>query len=81
MRADGCALQLLRDQYRHCKTMLAVAAAELLADGSIPASLPTGEAHPGLIAAASESARCARPLGRRRTQHRQFGRETDPPRV
>ena len=82
LRADGRTLEFLKDQYRHCKTILAFGGgAELLAACGIPVSIPTGEADPGLIAADSESADAGDRFVAALAQHRHFGRETDPPRV
>jgi catalase len=80
---DGHALEFLRDQYRHCKPILAIgAAAALLDKASIPATLPDQSADSGLIAA--ESGAMAQGLEAFKTAlagHRSFERETDPPRV
>jgi catalase len=80
---DGHALEFLRDQYRHCKPILAIgAAAALLDKASIPATLPDQSDDSGLIAA--ESGAMAQGLEAFKTAlagHRSFERETDPPRV
>jgi catalase len=47
---SGHAMEFLKDQYRHCKTILLLgAAADLLARAGIPADLPSGDADPGML--------------------------------
>ena len=67
LRADGRALEFIKDQYRHCKPILALGGgAELLRACGIDTSLPDGQPDPGLIVASDTSA------GRRfRRRHRQ----------
>jgi catalase len=74
---DGHAREFLREQYRHCKTILAIGAgAELLAQAGIsPADVP-GVLRSGADGAASTEAFIAAVA-----KHRHFGRETDPPAV
>jgi catalase len=80
---DGHALEFVRDQYRHCKPILAVGAgAGLLQQANIPVALPDESDDPGLVSAASGALTQA--LDAFKTAlagHRSFGRETDPPRV
>jgi catalase len=80
---DGHALEFVRDQYRHCKPILAVGAgSDLLKMANIPPALPDESDDPGLIGAGSGA--LAQALDAFRTAlagHRSFGRETDPPRV
>jgi catalase len=79
--ADGRTLEFIKDQYRHCKPILAVgASAELLRACGIEATLPDGQPDPGVIATpdvrtASDGFIAAI------ARHRHFARETDPPRV
>jgi catalase len=81
LRADGRTLEFIKDQYHHCKPILAVGAGEqLLAACGIETTLPNGEQDPGLITtpdagAASDTFIAAV------AKHRHFARETDPPRV
>jgi catalase len=83
--------EFLKDQYRHCKPILALGgAAALIAKVGIPTELPDGSADgglflaappaqgdPALVADADSVQAFIGALGR----HREFGRETDPPRV
>ena len=50
LRADGRTLEFIKDQYRHCKPILALGASDQLLDGlrDRPA-LPDGQPDPGLI--------------------------------
>ncbi len=80
--ADGRVLEFLKDQYRHCKPILAFGAASgLIEKAGIPTALPSGDPDPGLIVTKGGkddvSARFIAALA----AHRHFGRETDPPRV
>ena len=78
---DGRVLEFLKDQYRHCKPILALGDADaLLSAAGIPSTLPDGRPDPGLILAKTASAGTARFIAALR-KHRHFERETDPPRV
>jgi catalase len=80
---DGHTMEFVKDQYRHCKTILALGASQaLLADAGIPLSLPDGSADPGLILADAAGIEAAMAdfmaaMG----QHRHSVRDSDPPRV
>jgi catalase len=80
---DGHALEFVRDQYRHCKPILAVGAgAALLQKANIPPALPDDTADPGLVIA--ESAGLDQALASFKSAlaaHRSYVRETDPPTV
>jgi catalase len=80
---DGHALEFMRDQYRHCKPILALGAgAGLLEKANIPAALPDGSADPGLVLA--ENAGLTQALASFKAAlaaHRSYARETDPPTV
>jgi catalase len=79
----GQALEFLKDQYRHCKPILLLGAAQqLLGPAGIPAALASGEADPGLLQ--FEDANTDEALSEfvaALAMHRHFERETDPPRV
>jgi catalase len=81
LQSDGRTLEFIKDQYRHCKPILAVgAAADLLAICGIDPALPDGQPDPGVIVADEASAATEEfiaAIGK----HRHFLRETDPPRV
>ncbi|MBA3295991.1 MAG: catalase, partial [Acidobacteria bacterium] len=81
LAADGRAQEFLKDQYRHCKPILALgAASKLLAKVGIPQKLPSGQPDPGLVLAQSkESESAADAFMKALAQHRHFDRETDPP--
>jgi catalase len=81
LRADGRILEFIKDQYRHCKPILAAGAGKQLLDAcAIEASLPNGEPDPGLIVATDVGAATDDFIAAI-AKHRHFGRETDPPRV
>ena len=53
--ADGQALEFVKDQYRHCKTILALGpGADVLDAANIPAGLPDGEPDPGVLRVAAD---------------------------
>jgi catalase len=82
LRADGHAIEFIKDQYRHCKSILALdEGLDLLKACGIPASLPGGDPDPGLIGAASDGRATADAFVAAIARHRHFARETVPPRV
>jgi catalase len=80
---DGRTMEFIKDQFRHCKTILAIGeASRLLTEAGLPISLDKSLAQggTGLIVANPDDADLAvgafiDALGR----HRHFGREMDPP--
>jgi catalase len=81
LRADGHTLEFIKDQYRHCKPILALGASEqLLTACGIFATLPDGQADRGVLIAADASA-VADAFVDALAKHRHFARDTDPPRV
>ena len=79
--ADGRALEFIKDQYRHCKPILATGSGQdLLKKAGIPLALPDGTPDPGLLintAGDIDEDGFVAALAK----HRHFQRETDPPRV
>jgi catalase len=81
LRADGRTLEFIKDQYRHCKPILALGAGgQLLGASGIDATLPDGQPDTGLIIASGTDARTDDFLAAL-AKHRHYVRETDPPRV
>jgi catalase len=81
LRADGRTLEFVKDQYRHCKPIMALGAGSQLLDAcGIAATLPDGSPDPGLITA-SEATAATEAFIAAIAKHRHFARETDPPRV
>jgi catalase len=81
LRADGRTLEFIKDQYRHCKPILAFGAGEqLLSACGIDRTLPDGLQDPGVLIASDTSAGQDDFVAAIAT-HRHFARETDPPRV
>ncbi|MDQ3214373.1 MAG: catalase, partial [Acidobacteriota bacterium] len=82
LAVDGRVVEFVKDQYRHCKPILALgAASELLARVGIPIQLPSGQADPGLIVGESDDVSAIEAFGAALAKHRHFERETDPPLV
>jgi catalase len=71
------AIDFLREQYRHCKPILALGGgADLLTKAMIPATLPDGSDDPALLIDGDLDA-----FKEALASHRSFARETDPPMV
>jgi catalase len=82
LAGDGHTLEFLKDQYRHCKTILALGASSSLMDkAGISPQLPTGAEDPGLILAASSEALDPQSFITAVAQHRHPARDRDPPLV
>jgi catalase len=82
LAADGRLLEFLKDQYRHCKPVLALGCGSHLLDkAGIPTALPSGKPDPGLRLAASGDRAAAEAFIQALAKHRHFEREMDPPRV
>ena len=77
------ARDFVREQHRHCKTLLALDDGAALFDAAgIPPSLPSGDADPGIVTGTAKGrsdavAAFAKALAR----HRHYERESDPPSV
>jgi catalase len=80
---DAHTAEFIKDQYRHCKTILALgASSQLLEDAGVPATLTGGKADPGvLLATAADIGKAAKAFIAAVALHRHWARETDPPRV
>jgi catalase len=75
-------LDFVKDQYRHCKSILAIGASSALLDkAGIQPQLPNGNDDPGILRAASGDAVDADAFIAAIGKHRHFIRETDPPLV
>ncbi len=77
----GLALEFVKDQYRHCKPILAVGTGrELLESAGIPATLVSGDRDPGLIFLDEGEVDGGLPqFIEAIAKHRHFERESDPP--
>jgi catalase len=78
---DGHTLEFVKDQYRHCKTILALGdSSRILTKAGIPLTLPSAHADPGLLVEGQEgtevTAACLIAAIRR---HRHVERDRDPP--
>lgn len=83
LAANGHTDEFIKDQYRHCKTLLAFGASRaLLAEAKVEEMLPTGEPDPGiLLADAADAEQAAQRFIQALALHRHPQRETDPPMV
>ena len=80
---DGHAMEFVKDQYRHCKSILVLGAGQALLDkAGVPKSLPDGAVDPGLIVdTAANAAKAAKSFIAAIGQHRHPVRDSDPPLV
>jgi catalase len=80
----GHALDFVKDQYRHCKPILALGAGtDLVENAGVPAKLPSGEDDPGLVMdrELADAAGALDEFIHALSAHRAFAREIDPPGV
>jgi catalase len=78
---SGQALEFVKDQYRHAKTLLALGeGAEVLRAAGIPDKLPDGGADPGVLQF-TDATKGAQAFIDAVAKHRHWQRQTDPPRV
>ena len=77
----GQTMEFVKDQYRHCKTLLVLGASSVLLDqAGISLTLPSGEADPGLLTAeAGEVDAIAAQFIAAIGEHRHTARDSDPP--
>ena len=79
---DGRVLEFVKDQYRHCKPILAIGSATgLLQKAGVPETLVSGQADPGLLLMEGDDTTGIAAFIAAIAKHRHFERETDPPRV
>jgi catalase len=80
---DGRALEFVKDQYRHCKTILALGdSSKILTKAGIPLTLPSGDADRGLLTEGREGeAADAQSFIAAIGLHRHVERDRDPPLV
>ncbi len=83
LASSGQAMEFLKDQYRHCKPILALGAGASVLDArGIPRQLPDGSPDPGLLIHDADSRSDAvAAFAEAVARHRHFERETDPPLV
>jgi catalase len=79
----GHALEFVKDQYRHCKPLLAIGeGTDLLQNAGIPAALPSGDPDPGLLLFKDKIGKDAvSQFAQAIAKHRHFARAMDPPSV
>ena len=79
----GQAVEFIREQYRHCKPILALGIGkDLIASAGVKLILPSGEIDPGVLAFQDESIDDVLPqFIEAIAAHRHYERETDPPTV
>jgi catalase len=80
---DGHTAEFIKDQFRHCKTILALGASQLLLlQAGLPVSMDKSMAQGGtglILAAAADAEAAAAEFIANIARHRHFGREMDPP--
>jgi catalase len=80
---DGRTLEFIKDQYRHCKSILVLGASSLLLEkAGISARLPNGEEDSGvLLRSPEEGGAGAEEFISAIGKHRHLSRDSDPPRI
>jgi catalase len=82
---DGHTAEFIKDQFRHCKTILVLGASQaLLTKAGVPASMDKSQAQGGtglIVAEAGDAAAATEAFLAALAKHRHFGREMDPPLV
>ena len=78
LAGNGQALEFVRDQFRHCKTMLALGAGRVLLER---AGIPTKEGDGGLLIEQKPGKQAVQAFIDALARHRHPERETDPPAV
>jgi catalase len=80
---NGQAMDFIKDQYRHCKAILALEGASALVEAAgIPRQLPKGGADPGLlVVGGQDNATVVKAFIAAIARHRHFERQMDPPPV
>ena len=82
LAAYGQALEFIKDQYRHCKPILVLGAASAVVDkAALPSALPDGSADAALVMDDAGGRPRIEAFLVALSGHRDFARETDPPRV
>ncbi len=77
---DGHTLEFVKDQYRHCKTILALGASRMVLDKiGISPTLPSGEADSGLLIFEAGDTAAVQSFIAAVGQHRHTARDSDPP--
>ena len=80
---DGHTLEFIKDQFRHCKTILALGASKLLlAKAGLPVSMDKSQEQGGtglFIADVKDAGTALKAFVAAMAKHRHFGREMDPP--
>ncbi|MFO0617731.1 MAG: catalase-related domain-containing protein [Polyangiaceae bacterium] len=79
----GHAAEFIKDQYRHCKPILALGAGGALVENAgVPRTLPSGDADPGLLLLDGGDPEAAlTQFVKAIAKHRHFERDYDPPEV
>lgn len=80
---NGQVIEFIKDQYRHCKPILAMGTSgALIEKAGIPQALPSGDADPALLGMSGETGKNAfADFISAIQQHKVVERETDPPRI
>ena len=82
LAADGHTMEFVTNQYRHCKTILALGASQsLLQKAGITAKLPNGDIDKGLLLMKAGDGKAAQRFMAAVAAHRHPERESDPPMI
>ncbi len=79
---DAHTMECIKDQYRHCKTIMAIGASKTLLDkAEVVPKLPNGKPDAGVVMAGADASKAIKAFIQGVAMHRHPQRETDPPRV
>jgi catalase len=79
---DGNTMDFIKNQYRHCKTIMAIGAAKSLLDkADVSPKLPGGKTDAGVIVANADMGKSLAGFIKAVAMHRHPERETDPPQL
>lgn len=79
LKRDGHTMAFIKDQYRHCKTIMAMGASKALLDkADVPVKLPDGKLDKGIIVSGANAMSLLDEFVKAVAMHRHPERETDP---
>ncbi|HYW57145.1 MAG TPA: catalase [Polaromonas sp.] len=82
LKRDGHTMEFIKDQYRHCKTIMAIGGSRLLLEAAEASpTLPSGDPDPGIVLADGDVSGAIAAFVKGIEDHRHPMRETDPPLV
>ncbi len=82
LKRDGHTMEFIKDQYRHCKTIMAIGGSRALLEAAEASpTLPSGDPDPGIVMVEGDVSSAMAAFVKGVQDHRHPMRETDPPLV